>query len=64
MDMFAGGGQLLGDAAAEAVCALDGVSALGPRLGSRGELPKGTGVDREAALADRVAGGVDGDGGE
>nr|WSY52131.1 hypothetical protein OG999_19720 [Streptomyces sp. NBC_00886] len=61
--VLAGGGQLLGEAAAESFGSLDGEAALGPPLAPAHQLPDGPCVDDEAPLGELVSCGVDGDGG-
>jgi Zn-dependent M28 family amino/carboxypeptidase len=62
-DVLAGGGQLLGERAAQAAGALDREAAVGSLLAPARQLAEGPGVDDEPALGHLVAGGVDGDGG-
>ncbi|WUO09235.1 hypothetical protein OG985_47550 [Streptomyces sp. NBC_00289] len=57
--MLAGGGQLLGEAAAESFGTLYGEAVLGPPLAPAHQLPAGPCVDDEAALGELVSCGVD-----
>ncbi|TQL36718.1 hypothetical protein FB564_1833 [Salinispora arenicola] len=61
-DVRGGGGQLLGDTAAESLGALDSEAVLRPALGPDGELGEGGGVDDETPGRQFMPGVVDGDG--
>jgi hypothetical protein len=63
-DVFAGGCELLGDAPAEAIGALDGELSEGPAGCPAEQGAQCPGVDGEPAAAQFVAGGVQGDRGE